>query len=81
MCICVIDKCLSRDGDQQQDPGKSSGCWVAATRPTPRGKWKDSVGFDKGAKMDSFALVMHSYSSMYEGICEKNEPCVNKQWL
>ncbi len=47
---------------------KSSYQWEAVKRPVPRGEWKDSVCFEKGAMMDSFAAVMATsgYSSMYE---------------
>ncbi len=53
--------------------------WDAAKRPIPHGGWKDSVCFEKRARMDSFAAVlpMPSYSSIYEAKCDLMS-CVNE---
>ncbi len=47
---------------------KPSYRWESAKRPIPHGERKDSVCFEKRARMDSFAAVlpMSGYSSMYE---------------
>jgi hypothetical protein len=77
MCIYVIYKCLSWGVDRQQDLGKPSKKtakpsyrWEAVKRPIPRGELKDSVCFEKGTRMDSFAAVLPTpgYSIMYEAI-------------
>ncbi len=79
MCICVIYKCLSWDGDQQRDLGKPSHWWEAVRQFIPCGEWKeDSVWFEKRARMDSFAAVLPlpGYWSMCEVICVKEQiPC------
>ncbi len=70
MCIFMIYKCW--DGNQQEDLGKPSQekiakpnyQWEAAKHTIPCGEWKDSVCFEKRAKMDLFAMVC-----MYEAEC------------
>jgi hypothetical protein len=76
----VIYKCLSWERYQQRDLGKSSQeiiakasyQWEAAKLPVLRGEWKDSVCFEKRARMDSFAAVLSTpgYSSKYEAGCD-----------
>jgi hypothetical protein len=46
----------------------------------PRGEWKGSVCFEKGARMDSFAVVLPKpgYSSMYEAMCVKQKFCADE---
>jgi uncharacterized membrane protein YjdF len=82
MRIYVFYKYLSWNGDQQQDLGKPnlkiakpSHRWEVGGHPISLGEWEDSVCFEKGARMDSFAavLTMLSCSSMYEVICVKKQ--------
>jgi hypothetical protein len=74
MCICVIYKYLSWGKNQQQDLGKPSlnitkpsHQWEVVGHPISCGEWKGSVCFERGARMDSFAVVLTtlSCSSMY----------------
>jgi hypothetical protein len=69
--LYVIYKCLSWDSDQQQDLGqakpktaKPSHQWEVVGRPISRGEWEDSVCFEKGARMDSFAVVLTTLSCL-----------------
>jgi hypothetical protein len=75
MCICVIYKFLSlglrsatRSGQAKLKIAKPSR-WRGkqSKRPKSRGEQEDSVCFERGARMDSFApvLTMPSHSSMY----------------
>ncbi len=47
--------------------------WEAVEHPMSHGERKDSVCFERGAMMDSFAavLTMLSCSSMYESVCQQ----------
>ncbi len=80
MRIYVIYKWLSWDSNQQQNLGqakpkiaKQSHQWEVVGHPFSHSEWEDSVCFEKGARMDSFAVVLTTLSclSMYEVICVK----------
>ncbi len=70
MRIYVIYKCLSWDSGQQQDLGhaepRRQGEVVG--RPISCGEWEDSVCFEKGARIDSFAAVRTSLTAQ---VCMK----------
>ncbi len=66
---------------------KPSYRWEDAKHPIPCGEWRDSVCFEKRARMDSFAAVLPlmGYSSMYETECElmncADVECYNSEYV
>ncbi len=69
----------ARSGQAKLKTAKPSYRWEAVKRPIPRGGSKDSVFFEKGARMDSLIAVLLTpgYSSMYEVMGEVAS-CVNE---
>jgi hypothetical protein len=69
MCICVIYKCLKFATliCSKINASQAIGVGSSSRVPKSRGEWKDSVCFERGARMDSFAVVLTTpgYSSMY----------------
>jgi hypothetical protein len=62
-----------RSGQAKLENSQPSYRWEAAKCPIPCGELKDYVCFEKGARMNSFTVLlpMPGYSSMYEAICVK----------
>jgi hypothetical protein len=63
--VMAVSRLYIWDSNQQRDLGKPSQriskpshWWEAAKCPIPCGEWKDSVCFEKRARMDSFAAVL-----------------------
>jgi hypothetical protein len=54
---------------------KPSHQWEVVRHYVSLGEWEDSVCFERGARMDSFAAVLTTFgcSSMYEVICVKKQ--------
>ncbi len=76
--VIYTGKCLSERAIISKIWGKPSLKQPSQQRkivgcPNSHGEWEDSVCFEKGARMDSFAavLTMLSCSSMYIVICVK----------
>ncbi len=64
---------VARSGQAKLKIAKPSHRWLVVALPISNSECENSVCFERGARMESFAAVLTtlSCSSIYEGICVK----------